>query len=143
MSTRGASETLLGKWLQTKPRDQLVVATKVRFAMDDGPNAIGVSRKHILAGVNASLRRLGTDYIDLYQVHAWDNRTPLEETLSTLDGLVKSGKVRYVGASNFTGWQLQKAIETSRRWAGSCSFACSRSTTCSTARPSGSLSQCA
>ena len=113
--TRGASETLVGKWLQTKPRDQLVIATKVRFAMGDGPNEIGLSRKHILAGVEASLRRLGVDTVDLYQVHAWDNRTPLEETLSTLDGRVRSGKVRYVGASNFTGWQLQKAIETSRR----------------------------
>jgi aryl-alcohol dehydrogenase-like predicted oxidoreductase len=113
--TRGASETLVGKWLQTKPRDQLVIATKVRGAMGDGPNEIGISRKHILAGVEASLRRLGTDTIDLYQVHAWDNRTPLEETLSTLDGLIKSGKVRYLGASNFAGWQLQKAIDTSRR----------------------------
>jgi aryl-alcohol dehydrogenase-like predicted oxidoreductase len=113
--SRGASETIVGKWLKEKPRDQFVIATKVRFGMGDGPNEIGMSRKHILAGVEASLRRLGTDYVDLYQVHAWDNCTPLEETLSTLDGLIKSGKVRYIGASNFAGWQLQKAIETSRR----------------------------
>ncbi len=118
--TQGASETFVGDWLKDKLRDQLVIATKVRFGMGDGPNEIGLGRKHILAGVEASLRRLRTDYIDLYQVHAWDNATPLEETLSTLDGLVKSGKVRYIGVSNFSGWQLQKAIETSRRlgWEG-------------------------
>jgi len=74
----------------------------------------GTGRNHLLAGVEDSLRRLGTDYIDLYQVHAWDPATPLEETLATLDSLVKSGKVRYIGASNFTGWQLQKALDLSR-----------------------------
>jgi aryl-alcohol dehydrogenase-like predicted oxidoreductase len=112
--TRGASEFILGRWLKGQPRDQLVIATKVRFGMGDGPNEVGLSRKHILSGVESSLRRLGTDYIDLYQVHMWDSATPLEETLSTLDGLVKSGKVRYLGASNHTGWQLQKAIDLSR-----------------------------
>jgi aryl-alcohol dehydrogenase-like predicted oxidoreductase len=111
----GKSEEIVGRWLKTKPRDQMVVATKVRFPTGQGPNDVGLSRSHILAGVEASLRRLGTDYIDLYQVHAWDSLTPLEETLSTLDSLVKSGKVRYLGASNFTGWHLQKAVETSRR----------------------------
>jgi aryl-alcohol dehydrogenase-like predicted oxidoreductase len=112
--TNGVSEEIVGTWLKNKPRDQLVIATKVRFAMGEGPNEVGLSRKHILAGVEASLRRLDTDYLDLYQVHAWDNRTPLEETLHTLDGLVKSGKVRYLGVSNFSGWQLQKAIDLSR-----------------------------
>jgi len=108
------SEEILGRWLKNKDRDQLVIATKVRFSTGEGPNEVGLSRNHILSGVENSLRRLGTDYIDLYQVHAWDNATPLEETLSTLDGLVKSGKVRYLGASNYNGWQLQKALDMSR-----------------------------
>jgi aryl-alcohol dehydrogenase-like predicted oxidoreductase len=111
----GKSEEIVGRWLKGKRRDSLVIATKVRFPMGDGPNDVGLSRKHILSGVEASLHRLGTDYIDLYQVHRWDPGTPLEETLSTLDGLVKSGQVRYIGASNFLGWQLQKAIDLSRR----------------------------
>ncbi|MCB9159391.1 MAG: aldo/keto reductase [Caldilineaceae bacterium] len=109
----GASETILGTWLKQRSRDELVIATKVRFPMSDGPNDVGLSRKHILSSVESSLRRLQTDYIDLYQVHSWDHRTPLEETLSTLDGLVKAGKVRYLGVSNYTGWQLQKAIDMS------------------------------
>jgi len=113
--SRGISEQIVGRWLKDRPRDDLVIATKVRFPMGDGPNDLGLSRKRILAGVEASLRRLQTDYIDLYQVHCWDNRTPLVETLGTLDTLVRSGKVRYIGASNFTGWQLQKAIDISMR----------------------------
>lgn len=115
---RGASEEVIGRWLRGKPRDSLVVATKVRHAMGSGPNDVGLSRKHILASVDASLRRLGTDYVDLYQVHSWDAATPLEETLDTLDRLVSSGKVRYVGASNFAGWQLQRAVDVSlqRGW---------------------------
>jgi aryl-alcohol dehydrogenase-like predicted oxidoreductase len=111
----GISEEILGRWLTGKRRDDFVIATKVRFGMGDGPNDIGLSRKHILASVEASLRRLNTSYIDLYQVHAWDPGTPLEETLATLDQLVKSGKVRYLGASNFAGYQLQKAIDLSRQ----------------------------
>jgi aryl-alcohol dehydrogenase-like predicted oxidoreductase len=111
--SRGVSETIVGRWLKTKNRDDIILATKVRFGMGDGPNEVGLSRKHILAGIDASLRRLDTDYIDLYQVHCWDSGTPLEETLSTLDTLVKSGKVRYLGASNFSGWQLQKAVDLS------------------------------
>jgi len=111
----GKSEEVVGRWLKDKVRDDLVVATKVRFAMGEGPNDLGLSRKHILSGVEASLRRLGTDYIDLYQVHMWDDATPLEETLSTLNDLVRAGKVRYIGASNFSGWQLQKAIDLSRQ----------------------------
>jgi aryl-alcohol dehydrogenase-like predicted oxidoreductase len=113
--SRGVSEEIVGRWLKGKSRDDLVIATKVRFPMGDGPNEAGLSRKHIMSGVEASLRRLDTDYIDLYQVHCWDQATPLEETLGTLDSLVKSGKVRYVGASNFNGWQLQKAIDLSRQ----------------------------
>jgi aryl-alcohol dehydrogenase-like predicted oxidoreductase len=111
----GKSEEILGRWLPGKPRDQLVIATKVRFRKGPGANDIGLSRKHILEGVEASLRRMHTDYIDLYQVHCWDNRTPIEETLSTLDQLVKSGKVRYIGASNYAGWQLQKSIDLARQ----------------------------
>ncbi|MCK6628988.1 MAG: aldo/keto reductase [Anaerolineae bacterium] len=112
--TQGASEEIVGRWLQGKNRDDFIIATKVRFPMGQGPNDVGLSRKHILAGVEASLRRLGTDYIDLYQVHCWDGATPLTETLSTLNDLVRSGKVRYLGASNYSGWQLQKAIDLSR-----------------------------
>lgn len=111
----GGSEEILGRWLRTRRRDELVIATKVRFPMGDGPNERGLGRKHIMEGVEASLRRLQTDYIDLYQVHAWDPATPLEQTLSTLDSLVRSGKVRAVGASNFSGWQLQKAVDLSGR----------------------------
>lgn len=113
--TRGVSEEIVGRWLRSKRRDDLVIATKVRFPMGEGPNDLGLSRKHIVAGVEASLRRLGTDYIDLYQVHCWDPVTPLEETLSTLDTLIRSGKVRYIGASNYSGWQLQKAVDISRQ----------------------------
>ena len=111
--TRGVSEEIVGRWLKGKNRYDQVIATKVRFPMGDGPNDVGLSRKHILAGVEDSLRRLGTDYIDRYQVHCWDGDTPLEETLSTLNSLVQSGKVRYLGVSNFSGWQLQKAIDIS------------------------------
>jgi aryl-alcohol dehydrogenase-like predicted oxidoreductase len=109
--TGGTSETIVGKWLATQRREDVVIATKVRFTMGKAPNDVGLSRKHIMAAVEASLKRLGTDYIDLYQVHCWDRGTPLEETLSTLDTLVQSGKVRYLGVSNFTGWQVQKAVD--------------------------------
>ncbi len=111
----GGSEELLGRWFKGKQRDEFVLATKVRFNMGERPNDHGLSRKHILSAVEASLRRLGTDYIDLYQVHMWDAATPLEETLSTLDGLVKAGKVRYIGASNFAAWHLQKAVDLSHQ----------------------------
>ncbi|MEW6048276.1 MAG: aldo/keto reductase, partial [Bacillota bacterium] len=80
--TRGVSEEIVGRWLKTRRREDFVIATKVRFPMGEGPNDVGLSRKHILAEVEVSLRRLGTDYIDLYQVHCWDPATPLEETLS-------------------------------------------------------------
>jgi aryl-alcohol dehydrogenase-like predicted oxidoreductase len=110
----GSSEEVLGRWLKMQKRRDLVVATKVRYPMGSGPNDAGLSRKHILDGIDDSLRRLQTDYIDLYQVHCWDPSTPLEETLSTLDTLVKSGKVRYIGASQHTGWQLQKAVDVAK-----------------------------
>jgi aryl-alcohol dehydrogenase-like predicted oxidoreductase len=103
------SELLLGKALGTK-RNSVVLATKVRGRTGSGPNDVGLSRRHIIDSCNTSLKRLGTDYIDLYQVHSFDPRTPLEETLRTLDDLVREGKVRYVGASNFAGWQLMKAL---------------------------------
>jgi aryl-alcohol dehydrogenase-like predicted oxidoreductase len=111
----GMSETIIGRWLAGRRRADLVIATKVRYATDSGPNSVGLSRKHILAAIEASLRRLNTDYIDLYQLHCWDAETPLEETLSTLELLVESGKVRYPGVSNFTGWQLQKTVDISRQ----------------------------
>lgn len=110
----GTSEEVLGRWLAGRDRDALVVATKVRFPSGPGPNDAGLSRKHILASIDASLRRLGTDHVDLYQIHCWDAGTPLEETLSTLDTLVKAGKVRYLGASNVLGHQLQKALDLAR-----------------------------
>ncbi|MGD2156630.1 MAG: aldo/keto reductase [Anaerolineales bacterium] len=110
----GESEEILGRWLENKRRDDYVIATKVRFGMGNGPNDVGLSRKHILKEVEASLRRLGTDYIDLYQIHCWDVGTPLEETLSALNALVRTGKVRYIGASNLSGWQLQRALDVSR-----------------------------
>lgn len=113
--SQGLSETIVGRWLKGVPRDNFVIATKVRWPMGTGPNDLGLSRKHILSAVDASLRRLGTDYIDLYQVHRWDPGPALEETLSTLHTLVQAGKVRYLGASNFLGWQLQKAIDLSRQ----------------------------
>lgn len=112
--SQGMSETMVGRWLQGQPRDQLVIATKGSFSVGEGPNQIGASRKHLLHAVEDSLRRLNTDYLDLYQVHCWDPGTPLEETLSTLNQLVQQGKVRYIGASNFKGHQLQKAIDLSR-----------------------------
>jgi len=107
----GLSEEIVGEVIQGR-RDEVLVATKVRMAMGDGPNDAGLSRQHIVSGCEASLRRLGTDHIDLYQVHEWDGVTPLEETLEALDLLVRSGKVRYVGASNYAGWQLMKALGT-------------------------------
>jgi aryl-alcohol dehydrogenase-like predicted oxidoreductase len=112
--TGGVSEEILGRWLAGKRRNDLVIATKVRFRTGASPNDIGLSRKHILAGIDNSLRRLGTDYVDVYQIHKWDAATPLEETLDALNSLVVAGKVRYLGASNVAGYQLQKAIDMSR-----------------------------
>lgn len=106
----GESETVIGRWLKGKSRRDLVIATKVRGRMWAGPNGEGLSRAHILQAVEDSLRRLQTDYIDLYQVHAPDKETPLDETLAALDSLVQSGKVRYIGASNFPAWLLMKSL---------------------------------
>jgi aryl-alcohol dehydrogenase-like predicted oxidoreductase len=105
----GLAEEILGQALGSARQDFLI-ATKVRMPMGSGPNDAGLSRHHITRSVEASLRRLNTDYIDLYQVHEWDGRTPLEETLTTLDDLVRSGKVRYLGCSNYAAWQLMKAL---------------------------------
>lgn len=107
--TDSQSERILGKFLKDR-RSQAVIATKVRGRVGPGPNDVGLSRKHIMDAVESSLRRLQTDYIDLYQVHGWDADTPLEETMSALDDLVRQGKVRYIGCSNFTGWQLMKSL---------------------------------
>ena len=107
--SNGLSEEIVGEVLHGR-RDEVLVATKVRMAMGDGPNDAGLSREHIVSGCEASLRRLRTDHIDLYQVHEWDGVTPLEETLEALDLLVRQGKVRYVGCSNYAGWQLMKAL---------------------------------
>lgn len=113
--SQGVSEEILGRWLKTRNRDDFVIATKVRFPMGPGPNDVGLSRKHIIASIEDSLRRLNTSYIDLYQVHMWDHGTPMEETLDVLYYLVASGKVRYLGASNYAGYQLQKAVDLSRQ----------------------------
>lgn len=114
---QGRSEETLGVALKGK-WDKVVLATKVRSSMGTGANDKGASRYHIMQGVEASLRRLQSDYIDLYQIHSWDSTTPIEETLRALDDLVCSGKVRYVGASNFSGWQLARAntIAEFRAW---------------------------
>jgi aryl-alcohol dehydrogenase-like predicted oxidoreductase len=110
----GESEEILGQAISGR-RDRLLLATKARMAVGDGPNETGLSRQHLIRQCEASLRRLGTDYIDLYQTHEWDGITPLEETLEALDTLVRSGKVRYVGSSNLSGWQLMKALGVSDR----------------------------
>ncbi len=107
--SRGLSEEMLGKALGNRRKD-IILATKVRAVTGLGPNDVGLSRHHIIEGCNASLKRLGTDYIDLYQVHSFDPNTALEQTLHALDDLVRQGKVRYIGCSNFTAWQLMKAL---------------------------------
>jgi aryl-alcohol dehydrogenase-like predicted oxidoreductase len=105
----GASEEIIGEIMQDR-WEQALVATKVRFAMGEDPNQAGLSRHHLIRACEASLTRLKTDHIDLYQLHEWDGQTPLEETLGALEHLLDSGKVRYVGCSNFTGWQVMKAL---------------------------------
>jgi aryl-alcohol dehydrogenase-like predicted oxidoreductase len=110
--SKGISEEITGRALKGV-RDDVVLATKVFFPMGEGPNDTGLSRKHVTQGCEDSLRRLGTDYIDLYQVHCWDGATSIEETLSALTDLVRSGKVRYIGVSNFTGWQLMRSLAVS------------------------------
>lgn len=111
--SEGLSEEMTGKAIRNLGlnRDDLVIATKVRGKMAEGPNGSGLTRKHILHEIDASLTRLNLDYVDLYQIHGFDALTPLEETLDTLDGLVKSGKVRYIGCSNLAAWQIMKSVD--------------------------------
>jgi aryl-alcohol dehydrogenase-like predicted oxidoreductase len=111
----GASEDIVGEALGTKRKGGVLIATKARFPMGEGPNDRGLSRWHLIQECENSLRRLRTDVIDLYQVHQWDGLTPLEETMEALDSLVRHGKVRYIGCSNFSGWHVMKAMETARR----------------------------
>lgn len=110
----GASEQIVGRWLAKQPdaiRGRVVLATKGRFPMGDGPNDAGLSRRHLRDALDASLRRLGVEWVDLYQVHAFDPHTPLEETVQFLDDAVRAGKIGYVGLSNYTGWQIQKIVD--------------------------------
>ncbi|WAP51706.1 aldo/keto reductase [Arthrobacter sp. ATA002] len=114
--TAGTSEEIIGHWLQARPEAarNIVLATKGRFPMGVGPNDLGNSRRHLRTALDASLKRLGVDHIDLYQLHAWDPLTPLEESLGFLQDAVTAGKISYYGLSNFTGWQLTKAVFTAR-----------------------------
>ena len=115
--SRGVSEEIIGRWFADRPADvtdRVVLATKGRFALGEGPNSSGLSRRNLTRSLDASLARLGLDHVDLYQVHAFDAWTPLEETLRTLDGFVQDGRIGYYGLSNFTGWQLTKAVHTAR-----------------------------
>ncbi|KRE56188.1 aldo/keto reductase [Phycicoccus sp. Soil748] len=112
----GVSEEIIGRWLKAHPDDakNLVIATKGRFAMGKGHNDLGLSRRHLRQALDASLTRLGVDHIDLYQMHAWDAMTPIEETLRFLDDAVAAGKIGYYGFSNYLGWQVTKAVHTAR-----------------------------
>src|SRR6202167_5417283 len=115
--SHGASEQFIGRWFARRPADvtePVVLATKGRFATAEDPNGAGLSARHLTRALEASLGRLGLDSVDLYQVHSFDPWTPLEETLRTLDGFVRAGKIRYYGLSNFTGWQLTKAVHLAR-----------------------------
>ncbi len=116
--TTGVSETIIGRWLKERPEaaKQIVIATKARFPMGDGPNDIGLSRRHLGVALDESLKRLGVDRIDLYQMHAWDALTPLEETLRFLDDAVRAGKIGYYGFSNYLGWHIAKAAEMAKRF---------------------------
>ena len=111
----GGSEELLGEAMGGKRKPGMLIASKARFPTGSGPNDRGLSRYHLIEACEASLRRLRSDVIDLYQVHQWDGETPLEETMEALDSLVRAGKVRYVGCSNFSGWHVMKALEVARR----------------------------
>src|SRR5437667_9184798 len=113
----GRSEEIISRWFASRPAEvteRIVLATKGRFGPDDSPNGAGLSARHLTRALDASLRRLGRDAVDLYQLHAFDPLTPLEETLRTLDGFVRAGKIRYYGLSNFTGWQLTKVVHLAR-----------------------------
>ncbi len=110
----GASEEIIGRWMKGK-RDQVVIATKVFFPTGPGPNDRGAGRVHVRRAIEESLRRLGTDHVDLYQIHCWDARTPIEETLSVFTDLVREGKIRYFGCSNFAAWHIEKAVRVAER----------------------------
>src|SRR5262249_21097367 len=111
MYSRGASEEVLGRALRDfAKRDDVVIATKAFYPMSEEPNDRGLSRKHLMTSIDRSLTRLGTDYVDLYQIHRWDDETPIEETLAALHDIVKAGKARYLGASSMWSWQLAKAL---------------------------------
>jgi aryl-alcohol dehydrogenase-like predicted oxidoreductase len=113
--SRGAAESVLGEAIKGR-RDQVLISTKATFRFDDQPNNVGSSRYHLINTVEASLKRLGTDYIDLFQLHGFDAMTPVEEALSTLDDLVRAGKIRYLGVSNFSGWHLMKSLAVADRY---------------------------
>jgi aryl-alcohol dehydrogenase-like predicted oxidoreductase len=112
---RGASETILGEAIKGR-RDGVLISTKGTFRAGRGPNDVGSSRSHLMQTVEASLKRLGTDYIDVYQLHGFDAKTPVEETLATLGDLVRDGKIRYVGASNFSGWHVMKSLAAAKQY---------------------------
>jgi aryl-alcohol dehydrogenase-like predicted oxidoreductase len=113
----GDSERVLGRWLNANTkREDIILATKLNGVMRDGPNGGGLSRKEIFFELDESLRRLGTDYVDLYQIHRWDKTTPIEETLEALNDVVRAGKVRYIGASSMWAWQFSKALYTSQKY---------------------------
>jgi len=113
MYSRGVSEQVLGRALKDQRRDRLVIATKAFYSITDGPNTDGLSRKHLFDAIDGSLQRLGTDYVDLYQIHRFDRDTPIEETLEALHDIVKSGKARYIGASSMFAWQFMKMLAVS------------------------------
>ncbi|WP_116136277.1 aldo/keto reductase [Trinickia diaoshuihuensis] len=113
--SRGASESILGEALKGR-RDRVLVSTKATFRFDDEPNNVGSSRHHLIKTIDASLKRLQTDYIDLFQLHGFDAKTPVQEVLSTLDDLVRAGKIRYTGVSNFSGWHLMKSLDVADRY---------------------------
>jgi aryl-alcohol dehydrogenase-like predicted oxidoreductase len=111
----GMAEEILGKAIAGR-RDKVLISTKATFRLGDGPNDVGSSRFHLIRAVEAALKRLGTDYIDLFQLHGFDAQTPIEEAVSTLDDLVRAGKIRYIGCSNFSGWHLMKSLAVSERY---------------------------
>lgn len=113
--THGVSEQIIGQWLQDRGHDDIVVATKARFAMGDEPDDSGAGRGHIFKAIDASLERLRVETVDLFQMHAWDPDVPMEETLAALNELVDAGKVRYIGVSNYLGWQLERAVQVGRQ----------------------------
>ena len=134
----GASEVVTGRLLRPLlSREELVVATKLFSPMTPGPNGRGLSRKHVMAAIDASLARLGMDYVDLYQIHRFDPLTPVEETMEALHDVVRAGKARYIGASSMFAWQFAKMQHAAERTAGRASSRCRTTTTLCTARRSG------